>query len=177
MQQRSHVPKFGNWDGDNVPYTVFFENARKEKSNGVIINPNDPEQNPEAFNFGGPAGGISSDSQERTIPEKQDHHRITSDQQKGTSYGTHSHVSSESSSTEKNSSSSISSIFKLNHKRPDRNKHAVDYNVFPSPAGHHKMNSDDIVSGSFMYCVTQVLCLANVILKCVYEFFQITQKI
>lgn len=51
LQQRSHVPKFGNWDGDNVPYTAYFENARKEKTNGIRINPNDPEQNPEAFNI------------------------------------------------------------------------------------------------------------------------------
>ncbi|KAK6124497.1 hypothetical protein DH2020_041750 [Rehmannia glutinosa] len=51
LQQRSHVPKFGNWDGDNVPYTAYFENARKEKTGGARINPNDPEQNPEAFSI------------------------------------------------------------------------------------------------------------------------------
>lgn len=50
LQHRSHVPKFGNWDGDNVPYTAYFENARKEKAG--IMNPNDPEENPEAFKFG-----------------------------------------------------------------------------------------------------------------------------
>ncbi|KAL8032893.1 hypothetical protein ABFX02_13G126800 [Erythranthe guttata] len=55
MAQRSHVPKFGNWEGgDNVPYTAYFENARKEKSDGVRINPNDPEQNPGAFNIRAP---------------------------------------------------------------------------------------------------------------------------
>ncbi|KAL7088631.1 hypothetical protein ACP275_13G139500 [Erythranthe tilingii] len=49
---RSHVPKFGNWDGgDNIPYTAYFENARKEKSDGIRINPNDPAQNPGAFNI------------------------------------------------------------------------------------------------------------------------------
>lgn len=54
MQHRSQVPKFGNWDGDNVPYTAYFENARKEKAGGAaIMNPNDPEENPEAFMFGG----------------------------------------------------------------------------------------------------------------------------
>ncbi|XP_048231031.1 RPM1-interacting protein 4 isoform X2 [Ricinus communis] len=47
-QRRSHVPKFGNWENDNVPYTAFFDNARKEKG-GVMINPNDPQENPEAF--------------------------------------------------------------------------------------------------------------------------------
>lgn len=46
----SHVPKFGNWDNDNVHYTTYFENARKERA-GVIMNPNDPEENPEAFMY------------------------------------------------------------------------------------------------------------------------------
>ncbi|KAI3795739.1 hypothetical protein L1987_38396 [Smallanthus sonchifolius] len=54
QQQRSHIPKFGSWDADNVPYTAYFENARKDKGTGVMINPNDPEQNPEAFmKYGG----------------------------------------------------------------------------------------------------------------------------
>ncbi|KAK8493574.1 hypothetical protein V6N12_073419 [Hibiscus sabdariffa] len=47
---RSHVPKFGDWDNDDLPYTTYFENARKEKS-GKIMNPNDPEENPEAFMY------------------------------------------------------------------------------------------------------------------------------
>ncbi|XP_068669485.1 RPM1-interacting protein 4-like isoform X2 [Aristolochia californica] len=50
MAQHSHVPKFGNWERENVPYTMYFENARKEKVGGKMMNPNDPEQNPEAFN-------------------------------------------------------------------------------------------------------------------------------
>lgn len=50
VQQHSHVPKFGNWDdNDNVPYTICFENARKDHKAGVKMNPNDPEENPEAF--------------------------------------------------------------------------------------------------------------------------------
>ncbi|KAK2653012.1 hypothetical protein Ddye_012868 [Dipteronia dyeriana] len=49
MANHSHVPKFGNWDKeDNIPYTSYFENARKGKA-GVRMNPNDPEENPEAF--------------------------------------------------------------------------------------------------------------------------------
>ncbi|GMI72694.1 RPM1 interacting protein 4 [Hibiscus trionum] len=47
---RSHVPKFGDWDNDDLPYTAYFENARKEKG-GKIMNPNDPEDNPEAFMY------------------------------------------------------------------------------------------------------------------------------
>ncbi|CAN4114684.1 unnamed protein product [Withania somnifera] len=45
----SHVPKFGNWDGENVPYTAYFENARKGNKGSKMINPNDPQENPEAF--------------------------------------------------------------------------------------------------------------------------------
>ncbi|XP_031126145.1 RPM1-interacting protein 4-like [Ipomoea triloba] len=51
----SHVPKFGNWDGDNVPYTACFDNARRDKAaGGKMINPNDPEENPDAFGFMSP---------------------------------------------------------------------------------------------------------------------------
>ncbi|KAJ4830653.1 hypothetical protein Tsubulata_033949, partial [Turnera subulata] len=49
--QGSHVPRFGSWDKDNVPYTEYFDNARREKG-GVKINPNDPQENPEAFGYG-----------------------------------------------------------------------------------------------------------------------------
>lgn len=50
MQQRPVVPKFGNWESeDNVPYTVYFEKARKGKTGGKMINPNDPQENPDMF--------------------------------------------------------------------------------------------------------------------------------
>ncbi|XP_022642885.1 RPM1-interacting protein 4 [Vigna radiata var. radiata] len=49
-QHSHHVPKFGNWDSDNVPYTAYFEHARREKSRMVMMNPNDPMENPEALN-------------------------------------------------------------------------------------------------------------------------------
>ncbi|KAF6139478.1 hypothetical protein GIB67_034914 [Kingdonia uniflora] len=50
LQQRSHVPKFGNWESeDNVPYTVYFDKARKGKTGGKMINPNDPQDNPDEF--------------------------------------------------------------------------------------------------------------------------------
>jgi RPM1-interacting protein 4 len=49
-QQRSHVPQFGNWEsGDNVPYTVYFDKARKGRGGGKMVNPNDPEENPDLF--------------------------------------------------------------------------------------------------------------------------------
>lgn len=50
MAQRPVVPKFGNWESeDNVPYTVYFEKARKGKTGGKMINPNDPQENPDMF--------------------------------------------------------------------------------------------------------------------------------
>ncbi|XP_057986482.1 RPM1-interacting protein 4 isoform X2 [Hevea brasiliensis] len=64
MAQRSHVPKFGNWDDDNIPYTAYFDNARKEKAS-VPINPNDPEQNPEAFMYG--RGDLSFGHSQKSI--------------------------------------------------------------------------------------------------------------
>ncbi|KAL3828914.1 hypothetical protein ACJIZ3_017716 [Penstemon smallii] len=46
---RANVPKFGNWENDdNVPYTVYFDKARKTKG-GKMINPNDPQENPDMF--------------------------------------------------------------------------------------------------------------------------------
>uniref|UniRef100_A0A803NYU5 Uncharacterized protein n=1 Tax=Cannabis sativa TaxID=3483 RepID=A0A803NYU5_CANSA len=50
-RKTSHVPKFGNWENDDVPYTAYFDHARKEKPKGghARFNPNDPEENPEAF--------------------------------------------------------------------------------------------------------------------------------
>lgn len=43
------MPKFGNWENEqDVPYTVFFDKARQTKG-GKMINPNDPQQNPEMF--------------------------------------------------------------------------------------------------------------------------------
>ncbi|KAF8113181.1 hypothetical protein N665_0054s0001 [Sinapis alba] len=44
MAERSNVPKFGNWEGEeNVPYTAYFEKARKARPGGRVVNPNDPE--------------------------------------------------------------------------------------------------------------------------------------
>lgn len=49
MAQRAHIPKFGNWEkAGSAPYTAYFDNARKGKT-GKMINPNDPEENPDAF--------------------------------------------------------------------------------------------------------------------------------
>lgn len=51
------VPKFGDWASEGgsqeIPYTICFDNARKGRSSsGKIINPNDPQQNPNLFPYG-----------------------------------------------------------------------------------------------------------------------------
>uniref|UniRef100_A0A0E0LX45 RIN4 pathogenic type III effector avirulence factor Avr cleavage site domain-containing protein n=1 Tax=Oryza punctata TaxID=4537 RepID=A0A0E0LX45_ORYPU len=78
QKKNAHVPKFGNWDNDgNVPYTVYFENARKGKvaagaGAGKMFNPNDPVDNPEAFS------SIAAPSPSRATPPSH-HERAPSD--------------------------------------------------------------------------------------------------
>lgn len=45
-----NLPQFGDWNtAGNVPYTQCFDNIRKGKKERKILNPNDPQENPEAF--------------------------------------------------------------------------------------------------------------------------------
>ncbi|KEH22625.1 putative RIN4, pathogenic type III effector avirulence factor Avr cleavage [Medicago truncatula] len=79
--QRSHVPKFGNWEGeDDVPYTVYFDKARKSRPGSKMINPNDPEENPDLV--------LQNSSSDDVIPPKP---RVSSENQseKGTVRLTH----------------------------------------------------------------------------------------
>lgn len=174
LQQRSHVPKFGNWDGDqNVPYTAYFENARKEKVGGVRMNPNDPEENPEAFMFGGLINGVdASPASPAPLQRKVDkptslgknhiegheqyygHQRNSSDQQKSISQKS---ISSESSSDKNNYENSNP---RLNHQRKrseeKRNQTGSSSSFFPlSPArnraGGGSNECDDLVSNFFPF--------------------------
>ncbi|KAK3036965.1 hypothetical protein RJ639_030930 [Escallonia herrerae] len=148
-QQRSHVPKFGNWDNDNVPYTAYFENARKDKASGVRMNPNDPEENPGAFMFGRDVAGNDGVSQATRVRRqvsseksssvegyqverhKQGHQRNTSDNQKSVSQIS---LTSESGSDKSNSDYSL---MQKNHRRirSGQQKSNVETNSFcpPSP--------------------------------------------
>ncbi|KAE8708922.1 hypothetical protein F3Y22_tig00110332pilonHSYRG00548 [Hibiscus syriacus] len=45
---RSHVPKSGEWEDDDLPDTTYLENAGKEKG-GKMMNPNDSKGNSDAF--------------------------------------------------------------------------------------------------------------------------------
>lgn len=74
----SNVPKFGNWESEenDVPYTVYFDKARKNKG-GKMINPNDPQENPDMFRNSAPSPSppppapvSAPTSKPRTRPEK-----------------------------------------------------------------------------------------------------------
>ncbi|XP_056159730.1 RPM1-interacting protein 4-like [Syzygium oleosum] len=138
LQQHSHVPKFGNWDSDNIPYTTCFENARKEKA-GVKMNPNDPEENPEMFMFGRRGMEIdddrrASDAFEHNISEghrRFDAHRRTpSDQHKSTA--SRGSVRSESGSEKSSSNSHRNSG--QHRARPDRKKGLTESSNSLSPS-------------------------------------------
>ncbi|GAB2282453.1 hypothetical protein Dimus_016995 [Dionaea muscipula] len=44
--ENSKVPKFGAWDGEEaVAYTMYFDHARKNKNQGQMKNPNEPQPN------------------------------------------------------------------------------------------------------------------------------------
>ncbi|CBI35706.3 unnamed protein product, partial [Vitis vinifera] len=114
LQQRSHVPKFGNWDNDNVPYTAYFDNARKEKTGptGLRINPNDPEENPEAFMFGrseatpphhlNPQKPPPEENNQVEGHRRRDSHRRSPSDQQQRSGGTSRSINSESGSEKSN---------------------------------------------------------------------------
>lgn len=171
LQQRSHVPKFGNWDGDNVPYTAYFENARKEKTVGIRINPNDPEQNPEAFR--GPRGGSSNVSHAvpasvRISPDNQEarrrfvNQRSIYDQLKSASHKT---MASESSSDKSPSDNSVTPVIKPNrqHKKSDRKKYTSDSRNLPSPGPNKLNHADDFVSAFLVYSIASFLHVSKLI--------------
>lgn len=43
MEQRSQVPEFGNWESEEVPYTTYFDNARKGKKSDQIYQIDPPD--------------------------------------------------------------------------------------------------------------------------------------
>lgn len=143
MAQRSHVPKFGNWEGDNVPYTAFFDNARKEKVGVGMINPNDPSQNPEAFKY---AGGFASivESEVSASAEKS----ASSDKYHGDTEGHRPHksmTSADSSSDRSNLDYSVLQLpTHLNDKRSDRRKSPADSRPGPNRLRAASSTTDDL---------------------------------
>ncbi|KAL1826270.1 hypothetical protein ACET3Z_004682 [Daucus carota] len=156
MAKSAHVPKFGNWGGeDNVPYTAYFDSARKSKAGGAMINPNDPEQNPEAFMFGSDDDvkvfqaplqhNISNDIE----APKENHQNIGSLKRNSSGSGQNykngmKSVTSETSSDRSNSNSSLPS----NHRiaRTERKKNSIDNISFypPSPGPNRLRNGHNL---------------------------------
>ncbi|XP_073006666.1 RPM1-interacting protein 4-like [Typha latifolia] len=44
---QANVPEFGKWGSGDVPYTQYFDDARKKRNTGMVINPKDTNQNAE----------------------------------------------------------------------------------------------------------------------------------
>ncbi|KAL2495554.1 RPM1-interacting protein 4-like [Forsythia ovata] len=132
--ERSHVPKFGNWEGDNVPYTAYFENARIEKVGGMRINPNDPQENPDAFNFGLSVPACVCNSPDKPVAAE----KYQQGQQKSSS---HKSIASESGSDR---STSDNALVQPHHqrRRSDRNSSSTENHISPSP-GSNKLNYVD----------------------------------
>ncbi|XP_039060055.1 RPM1-interacting protein 4-like [Hibiscus syriacus] len=104
-QLGSHVPKFGDWDNDDLSYTAYFENARKEKD-GKIMNPNDPEENPKAFMYMRRGLEINQDCQHAVESSKSEHKKNARRQRK-----------KGPESVEENSSGSVRTLTHSNHHR------------------------------------------------------------
>lgn len=67
MQKRPTVPQFGNWEGENnLPYTIYFDEARKAKNGGKMMNPNDPMEYPGMF----PSSPKATPSTARNAPQE-----------------------------------------------------------------------------------------------------------
>lgn len=65
------MPKFGNWENDdNTPYTVYFEKARQTRGTGKMMNPNDPEENPDMFRNLAPPPEVAPQSKPKRQTEE-----------------------------------------------------------------------------------------------------------
>ncbi|KAG1330890.1 RPM1-interacting protein 4 [Cocos nucifera] len=167
--QHAHVPKFGNWESDgNVPYTQCFDNARKGKAEGKLINPNDPQENPEAFSKDIPpvqALPFSSGSDpeapkpkdERRTSREGDHRRLTDSPlrhdalpQKSTTNSPHHHYGDQPNSSDpprragRTSGGSDSHSIERSPLHPHYQVKAVNRGGVSSPSWERKGSSEGI---------------------------------
>ncbi|XP_072083037.1 RPM1-interacting protein 4 isoform X1 [Arachis hypogaea] len=130
-KQRSHVPKFGNWEsGENVPYTAYFDKARKDRTGTKMINPNDPEENSDLSFY-----NSSSDQLPPAIPGTDSEHPSG----KGSKTSTHELQKSKEDSDAKpfvdsparQASQGVGSAD--NRRRPSRQSTGSEYSIERSP--------------------------------------------
>ncbi|KAM7263662.1 hypothetical protein ACFE04_001345 [Oxalis oulophora] len=129
-QQRSRVPQFGQWENEeNVPYTVYFEKARQGRTGGKMINPNDPEENPDIHSvYGAPVQ--SSPSRGMAEPVRQTHQRQRS--KEGSDYGSY-----ESPARAKAANEPYHQRSGGRGTRPVRTSIGSENSVERSPLSHH----------------------------------------
>lgn len=123
MAQRSHVPKFGNWESEeNVPYTAYFDKARKGKTTrGKMINPNDPQENSETF--------LENSSPPRAPPAKT---RVDQDEPVGCFSDSPAHKASTESTNQRYGGGRGSGSAEM-HKRQGKPSGGSEHSVERSP--------------------------------------------
>ncbi|KAL8158429.1 hypothetical protein AgCh_002931 [Apium graveolens] len=67
MALRTEVPKFGNWENEDVPYTTYFDNARNVKS-GAKMSPDVPEDNTDTLLNEKQSSKVSLSQKEGNLP-------------------------------------------------------------------------------------------------------------
>lgn len=137
------MPQFGRWENDgSVPYTQYFEDARKEKNSIKMINPNDPLENPDAFRQHDPPGHTfppKAPSNQGSARAKHER-RKSRDDDKG--HQTVNSMSTESLSTQKVASGSPNQRFDQGNfgepqRRSSRNNGELEYSIERSPLHSH----------------------------------------
>ncbi|KAK1381920.1 hypothetical protein POM88_019655 [Heracleum sosnowskyi] len=155
MAKKAHVPKFGNWGGDdNVPYTAYFDSARRSKAGGAMINPNDPEQNPEAFRFGSDdnisafEAPLQHNIDDDKVVPKENHQIEGHKGSRGSGHNYKNGLKSVTSETSSDRSNSDNSSLPSNHRiaRPDRKKNSIENISFypPSPGPNRPRNGHNL---------------------------------
>ena len=145
-QQRSHVPRFGNWESEeNVPYTAYFDKARKGRTGTKIINPNDPEESsdlvldkPSSDNLPPAKPRVDSEdpSGKGSVRSTHESHKSTEDSDPKhfvDSPARHDNVANRSGSdtTHRHSGHGVGSAD--NRRRPSRQSTGSEYSIERSP--------------------------------------------
>lgn len=134
MAKNGRVPQFGKWDNDgSVPYTQYFEEARKEKNAAKMINPNDPLQNPEAFRQPEPPGHAHPSKAPAIQGSAKGKHERRKSREDVNGLQAVNHVSTESLSNHKSASGNLGDP----QRRPSHSNGEFEHSVERSPLHSH----------------------------------------